>query len=450
MSRKRVLVVDDDASGRFALRDFLEQEGHDVAEAATCEAAVTAFRASPPDAAILDYSLPDGNALDLMPRLRAVDAVVPFIVLTGHASIDLAVQAIKDGAEQFLTKPVELRALAVILERLFENQRNRRRQIVGKSREARRAVDPFRGTSPAIRRLASEAERVLATESPVLIQGETGAGKGILAAWLHRKGPRADEAFVDLNCASLSKDLLESELFGHEKGAFTGAAAAKPGLLEVTHGGTLFLDEIGDMDPSVQPKLLKVVEEKRFRRLGEVRDRHVDVRLIAATHQDLASLVQEKKFRSDLYFRVSTIPLVVPALRERPEDIEVLARDLLDGIGVEMGRGAFCLSEEALAALRSYSWPGNVRELRNVLERASLLSESRVLAPQDLRFLPQPGAAAEAGEANATLGEVERRHIERVLRAEMGRMDPAARRLGVPRSTLYKKVRALGIVVPRG
>jgi DNA-binding NtrC family response regulator len=443
-------VVDDDASGRFALRDFLDQEGHEVIEATTCEGAASAFRTSPPDAAILDYSLPDGNALDLMPRLRALDPAVPFIVLTGHASIDLAVQAIKDGAEQFLTKPVELRALAVILERLFENQRNRRRQIVGKSRDDRRVIDPFDGTSPAIRRLAAEAGRVLATESPVLIQGDTGAGKGLLAAWLHRKGPRADEAFVDLNCASLSKDLLESELFGHEKGAFTGATGAKPGLLEVAHRGTLFLDEIGDMDPAVQPKLLKVLEEQRYRRLGEVRDRHVDVRLIAATHQDLLALVQEKRFRSDLYFRISAIPLFVPPLRERQEDIELLARHLLNGIGAELGRGRFALSEAAAAALREYSWPGNVRELRNVLERASLLCEGRILEPGDLRFLPKPALSAPAEDCDSTLEEVERRHIERVLRAEMGRIDPAAKRLGVPRSTLYKKVRALGITVPRG
>jgi DNA-binding NtrC family response regulator len=450
VSRKRVLVVDDDPSGRFALRDYLEQEGHEVDEASTCKGAVAAFSTSPPDAAILDYSLPDGNALDLMPRLRALDAVVPFIVLTGHGSIDLAVQAIKEGAEQFLTKPVELRALTVILERLFENQRNRRRQIVGKSRDARGAIDPFGGTSPAIRTLAAEAERVLATDSPVLIQGETGAGKGLLAAWLHRRGPRADEAFVDLNCASLSKDLLESELFGHEKGAFTGASGAKPGLLEVAHRGTLFLDEIGDMDPAVQPKLLKVLEEQRYRRLGEVRDRHVDVRLIAATHQDLPALVQEKKFRSDLYFRVSTIPLFVPPLRERQEDIELLARQLLDGIGAEMGRGRFTLSDEAATALRKYSWPGNVRELRNVLERASLLCEGRVLEARDLRFVAVPGAISAPEDCDSTLEEVERRHIERVLRAEMGRIDPAAKRLGVPRSTLYKKIRALGIMVPRG
>ncbi len=450
MSRPKLLVVDDETSSRFVLRECFEARGYEVEEALTCEAALAAFRASRPDAAILDYSLPDGTALELLPRLKAVDANVPLLVLTGHGTIDLAVQAIKDGAEQFLTKPVELSAIVVVVERSLENARNRKRQIAGRTRDALGAVDPFRGTSPAIRRLADEAGRVVAAEAPVLIQGETGVGKGVLAAWLHRNGPRSEEAFVDLNCASLSRELFESELFGHERGAFTGATAAKQGLLEVAHKGTVFLDEIGDMDLAVQPRLLKVVEDKRFRRLGDVRDRLVDVRLIVASHQDLLHLVGTKAFRGDLYFRVSAIPLLVPPLRERVEDIPILADHLVGRIGAEMGRGDVRLSEAARVALTLYGWPGNVRELRNVLERAVLLCEGREIAREDLRFAG-PGAAAPvaAADTTLTLEEVERRHIERVLREERWRIDPTARRLNVPRSTLYRRIKALGIEVPR-
>ncbi len=448
--RNRILVVDDDESARFAIQDFLEGRGYDVDVAASSHAAVEAFRAASPDVAILDYSLPDGTALELMPRLRALDSGVPLVLLTGHGSIDLAVQAIKEGAEHFLTKPVELPVLAVVVGRLLDNRRQRQRNLAGRSREARRAVDPFLGTSPAIRELAEEARRIQATDSPVLIQGETGSGKGVLAAWLHANGPRADETFVDLNCATLSRELLESELFGHEKGAFTGATAAKPGLLEVAHRGSLFLDEIGDMDPLVQPKLLKVLEEKRFRRLGDVRDRQVDVRLVSATHQDLATLVRDKKFRSDLFYRVSTIPLRVPPLRERKEDVVVLARELSDRIAADLGRSEVALSPGAIAALGAYSWPGNVRELRNVLERAVLLCQGRTLEARDLRFMGAVEAGPEEVDTSLTLEEVERRYIERVLREENGRVDAAAQRLAVPRSTLYKRIRVLAIGVPRG
>jgi len=460
MAPRRLLVVDDDPSGRFALREYFQLRGYEVDDADSLRAALESFQSARPDAAVLDYALPDGTALDLLPRLRALDPTVPLVVLTGHGSIDLAVQAVKEGAQHFFTKPVELATLAVVIERLLDQQRQRQRVLAGTTREARRAVDPFLGTSAAVRRLAEEATRVQASDSPMLIEGETGTGKGVLAAWLHRQGPRSEEAFVDLNCATLSKDLLESELFGHEKGAFTGAVSAKPGLLEVAHRGTLFLDELGDMDPAVQPKLLKVLEEKRYRRLGEVRDRQVDVRLIAATHQDLAALVNSKAFRQDLFYRVAAIPLMVPALRERAEDIPLLARDLLDRIAADLGRGRLEITPAALAALGAYSWPGNIRELRNVLERAALLCRDRTIDVGDLRFINMggPAPAAFAAPTSApprphdtamTLEEVERRHIQAVLEEEDGRVESAARRLGVPRSSLYKRLRALGLVGSR-
>lgn len=449
MPRNKILVVDDEIGIRFGIRDFLELKGYEVDEAASCREALELFRTSRPDVAIVDYILPDGNALDLLPRLKEINPHIPLVILTGNGSIDLAVRAIKEGAEQFLTKPVEMSALLVILQRILENQRNRQKQIAGKSRQTRQVIDPFIGTSACIRQLAEQARKVLTTESPVLILGETGTGKGILAGWLHNNSPRAEESLVDLNCAGLSRELLETELFGHEKGAFTGAIASKTGLFEVAHRGTVFLDEIGDVDPLIQPKLLKVLEEKRFRRIGDVRDRQVDIRLIAATCQDLSQLTREKKFRSDLYFRISTIPLTVPPLRERTEDIPVLARYLLENFTTDFGRGDISLSPDSEKALKAYPWPGNIRELRNVLERAVLLSEQNVLSPKDLHFDSPSTADAAFGDSSLTLIELEQKHIERVLQEERGQVDQAARRLGIPRSSLYQKIKKYGIPLSR-
>ncbi|MFP2897697.1 sigma-54-dependent transcriptional regulator [Corallococcus sp. 4LFB] len=333
MTRTRILLVDDEPGVRLGMKGYLTQHGFDVAEATSVTEAQEGFRMHRPDVAVIDYRLPDGTALELLPRLKELDAAVPLVVLTGHGSIELAVQAVKEGAEQFLTKPLELAVLKVVLERLVAQRRERQRLAADRSRTARTQVDPFLGNSAAIRALRDEAERVRDSDSPVLVTGETGSGKSVLARWLHEGGPRNEAPFVDLNCAALSKDLLDSELFGHEKGAFTSAVAAKQGLLEVADRGTLFLDEIGDMDVAVQPKLLKVLEEKRFRRLGDVKDRRVDVRLVAATHQDLQVAAREKRFRSDLYFRISTLILHVPPLRERAEDVPVLARHFLAEMG---------------------------------------------------------------------------------------------------------------------
>ena len=445
---RRVLIIDDEPSVRFGVSDFLRGRGFLAEEAGSCREAEDAFRKAPPAVAIVDYSLPDGNALELLPRLKELDPTVPVLILTAHGSVDLAVRAIKEGAEQFLTKPVQLEALAVIVERLIENQRNRQQQIVRRSRLSRELRDPFLGTSAAIRELAAQARKVAASDSPVLIQGETGAGKGVLARWLHESGPRAEEPFVDLNCAGLSREFLETELFGHEKGAFTGATAAKPGLLEVAHRGTIFLDEIGDVDAQVQPKLLKVLEEKQFRRIGDVRDRRVDIRLVTATHQNLAELVREKRFRNDLFFRINTVPLRVPALRERVEDVPALAEQILEGLAARWGFAKIALSADASEALRSHSWPGNIRELRNVLERAVLLSGSPLIERRDLRFEAAEPAAAPY-DLDRTLIEVERQHIERVLRAEGGRVEAAAKRLGIPRSSLYQKIKRFGIEAPK-
>ena len=441
MSRNKVLVVDDESGVRFGIRDFLEQHGYEIEEAESCDDAQEIFRTSRPDIVIADYMLPDGTALDLLPRLKEIDSGIPLLVLTAHGSIDLAVRAIKEGAEQFLTKPLELPTLLVILQRLLQKQRNHHKQLASKSRQVRQAVDPFIGTSAAIRALKEQAKKILSTESPVLILGETGTGKGVLARWLHDNSPRAEEAFVDLNCAGLSRELLETELFGHEKGAFTSATASKQGLFEVAHRGSIFLDEVGDVDLQIQPKLLKVLEEKRFRRVGDVRDRQVDVRLIAATHQDMGQLVREKRFRDDLYFRISTIPLSFPALRDRIEDIPTMAQYLLDKVSADLGRGELRLDENCIQALKAYSWPGNIRELRNVIERAVLLSDQKTITINDLQFDGHTQVGTPFLNSRLTLIELEKQHIERVLQEERGRVEKAAKRLGIPRSSLYQKIK---------
>jgi DNA-binding NtrC family response regulator len=446
MKRNKILVVEDEAI-RLAIRDFLVGKDYEVMDTDTCEGATALFDSFHPDLVISDYQLPDGTALDLLSRLRGQDESVPWIVLTGHGSVELAVQAIKLGAENFLTKPVRLDALLVIVQRTIETQKLRQKQLASRARRNLPTEDPFAGKSAVMRQLAEEAQRILPSDSSVLIQGETGSGKGLLARWLHPHGPRADEAFVDLNCVGLSRELLESELFGHEKGAFTGAVSAKQGLFEVAHRGTVFLDEIADVDLQIQPKLLKVLEEKQFRRVGDVRDRRVDVRLIAASHQDFAAQVREKKFRSDLYFRISTIPLRVPPLRERVEDIPVIAEHVLRAIATDLGRPEACLEPDAMHLLCSYSWPGNVRELRNVLERTLLLSEGSTLRGNDLRF-ETAFVETPPVPADMTLRDLERFHIQRVLEKEGWHVGRAAQKLAIPRSSLYAKIKEYGISIP--
>jgi len=447
-ARTTILVVDDEESVRFPICRFLTASGYDVLEADGVAAALEASRRTPPDAALLDFTLPDGDGFELLRSLKGADATLPVLILTAHATIDLAVRAMKEGAEQFFAKPVELPALRVVLERAIENRRHRQAAMATRSHSSRHAVDPFVGSSPAIRRLGEQAARVADATLPVLIQGETGTGKGVLARWLHDHGPRAEEPFVDLNCAGLARELMESELFGHEKGAFTGALATKQGLLELAHRGTFFLDEIGDVDLAVQPKLLKVIEELRFRRLGDVRDRRVDVRLVAATHRHLQRQVQEQKFREDLLYRINTVTLAVPPLRERGDDVVELAHRLLGRIAMEMGRPGMGLSAAATRAIARHPWPGNVRQLRNSLERAVLLAPRAELEADDV-VPPDAPAAPAADTALVSLQEMERRHIEGVLRATAGVVPRAAEVLGLSRSALYDRLRKHGIVVRR-
>jgi len=446
VTKAKILIIDDDPAILAALSEYLQLEGYAVVSAPSIHSACLALENDPPDIAILDYQLPDGDALQFLLAIKSMNLLTQAIILTGHGTIDLAVKAIKEGAEQFITKPVQFSVLTSYVRTCVVNQQNRRKQLARKLTNSRYEKNPFQGTSDVMKRLEDSVCRLISIERPILIQGETGTGKGVLAQWIHANGPRADDAFVDVNCAGLSKELLESELFGHEKGAFTGAASVKQGLVEVAHRGILFLDEIGEMDITVQPKLLKVLEEKRFRRLGDVRERTADIQVIAATNRDLMRAGQEGRFREDLYFRINTFHLCIPPLRSRREDIPVLADTILRSLASDLAKEQRQLSHAAEQALQSYHWPGNIRELRNLLERVTLTCDSQIVEPHNLGLPARtvsPSPVFPPG--GVTLADMEKHVIFQVLQAEGGSVAQAALRLGIPRSTLYQKIKTYKI-----
>jgi DNA-binding NtrC family response regulator len=441
-----------------------------VLEAESCDEAFVHFSAHP-DVVITDLRLPDGDAVTMLPKLRAIDPTVPVYIITGFATVDVAVRAVKLGAEDFFTKPVEITTLlgcveAAVLNRRLKESGKRQRFNGEPMAPSVTDVAAIQPCSEVMRRLEDELERLRNSECTVLILGETGTGKSVLARRIHELGARNKGPFVDVNCAGLSREFFESELFGHERGAFTGAHTTKQGLFDAANDGTLFLDEIGDIDLTVQPKILKVLEEKRFRRMGDVRQRNADVRLIAATHHDLLAAVEQKTFRADLFYRISTVTLRMPSLRERAADIPLLVQQILTlERAPEVG-----LTREAWQKVTTYSWPGNIRELKNVLHRALILRRNEEIAASDIRFdgesrasstmlavapaiASSPTPIAKAPEStpgsSRTLEQIEREHIVRALEAENGRVKDAARRLGIPRSTLYQKIKNHGIPLPR-
>ena len=440
--KERVLVVDDDALMLDALDAGLRAHGFEVIKANSLSNSYLAILKSPPNIILADYHLDDCSAFDLLAWLRARDISIPLIVITAQGSIDLAIEAVKHGAESLIPKPVDLGYLIRELHHTLDRFRDMRKDLAHKLERARYERNPFLGESTAIQELERTSRRVTKANSCVLIQGETGTGKGVLARWLHNMGPRSNQAFVNLNCAGISRDLLESELFGHQKGAFTGAICNKIGFVEAANHGTLFLDEIGDMDLQAQAKILKVVEEKQFYRLGEVHERKVDVQIMAATHHDLKKLAENGSFRSDLYFRISPLRLRIPPLRERIADIAVITDKLLEQFSWDMKRGKIRISDNARLELERYSWPGNIRELRNVLERATLLCDDGVIHKTGLEFdicEPQRIATDVVG-GHVTLKEMERRYIMQALESVNGSVVQAAKHLGIPRSSLYAKI----------
>ncbi len=442
MTAPTVLIVDDDANVARPLARLLKREGYIAPIAGSIQESRHTYDVHPPEVVLLDFKLPDGTALDFLHWAEAHQAAATVFVLSGYGTIERAVECIKCGAEQFVAKPVDWASLKVMLRRTLDGRRRERQAAAQRYVAERSRAWPFLGTSDAIKRIRELADSVKDADVPVLLLGETGSGKGLLARWLHDNGPRSQEALVDLNCAGLSKELSESELFGHERGSFTGATNGKRGLLELAHRGTLFLDEIGDLDLAVQPKLLTVIEDRTFRRVGGVRTLSTDIRLIAATHRDLAQMSTQGVFRNDLLFRINTVVFHLPPLRERRSDIVPIANAILADLARLRGTGTRILSRNAEATLCSYDWPGNVRELSNVLERALLF------AKQDQTELDAfPLADRNEREdvlrntPRITLAQAEREHVLGVLRDVDSNVAQACEILGVPRSSLYARLK---------
>ncbi len=442
MSNSAILVVDDDQSVRQSLGKFLTRIGYAVTEAADGAEAVELFHRNSPDVVLLDLHLPDSEGYDVLERLRDQGAAV--IVITGDDEVGTAVGAMQAGAENFLTKPVDLPHLAVAVSRVCETVQLRRKIDVLRSGGAASSGLSALGVSPNMRELARQIKLLAASGSTtVLLTGESGTGKGFVARLIHDLSPRADAPFVDINAAGLNPTFLDSELFGHEKGAFTDAKERKRGLFELAQHGTVFLDEIGDLASELQPKLLKVLESKTFRRVGGTHSISVDVRLIAATNRDLTSEVRSDRFREDLYYRLSVLPIHMIPVRERSRDDRMaLLEFLLADVSRGMATRNATVDSTALRRLLDYAWPGNVREMRNVLERAMILASGDPVRTEHLPAEIRTGRqTSENGYEPMSLDEVERRHIERTLRSHKGNRTHAAKQLGISRATLIKKIK---------
>ena len=442
-----LLIIDDEVAITSAFATFFERTGqHTVARAHSGQEGVDAAHRLRPDIVLLDLRLPDMTGFDVLTRIRELGAVV--IMITAYGDVQLAVQAMQNGAENFLTKPVDLQHLAVVVERAVEKVRLRQLNAVMAGRRSGEAQSLL-GGSPAMRELTDQITLLASSDrTTVLLIGESGSGKGMVAEHVHRHSARAERPFVEVNCAALTAGSLDSELFGHERGASGDAREAKVGLLEVASGGTLFLDGIGDLDAHLQPKLLRVLEGKSFRRLGGTSEITSDVRLIAATNKDLVHEVTAGRFREDLYYRLSVMPVHLPPLRARArEDLVELVGHLLDSLSTPMTDAPRALSDEALERLLRHSWPGNIRELRNVLERAMIMGRGRPVI--DVSLLPPEvrDASGRGVEHHVprTLAEVERAHIERTLSAHDNNRTHAARELDISRATLIKKIKAYGL-----
>ena len=426
----KVLLVEDDPSARFGYSRYLTRAGYDVTEAGSVAEARAMVQARYFQAMVLDVILPDGSGLDLLKEVKTVYPCLSVIMATGKGDIPMAVEAMRLGADNFLTKPVKMEELEVYLRKGVELEQLRRGAL--RSRLQERAPEPYAGVGPSMSMVLDLAAEAARGDVPILLLGETGTGKGVLARWIHAQSQRREAGFVEVNCSGLRGELLANELFGHARGAFTSAESEKQGLLDLADGGTLFLDEIGDMDLAVQAQFLKVIEERSFRRLGETRARRSDFRLLCATNKDLAAEREAGRFRDDLYFRIDVLPLRLPSLRERIEDLPGLARHLL----LSLGRPEVEIGEAALALLRGYAWPGNLRELRNMLERAVILSRGGPLLTEHF-----PGIVSHCPPGPGWREDLERQHLDATLARAGGDVRKAAAELGISRATLYRKLK---------
>jgi NtrC-family two-component system response regulator AlgB len=438
----RVLVIDDEKNIRATLSLCLEQTGCQVTAVSSAESALSALAQQLYDLAFLDVRLGDSSGLDLIAKLLVDCPNLLVVVITAYATIDSAVEAIKRGASDYLPKPFTPAQIRHVVDQCIRQRDLKRRvtDLEGRLRDAVPETD-LESDSPKLRAVFAVAEKASTSDAPVLLRGESGTGKSVLARWIHSMSPRNHQPFVVVNCPTLSEELLTSELFGHARGAFTGAVRDQPGRVEAAEGGTLFLDEIGDISPSLQAKLLRFLEEKEFERLGENKTRHANVRTVAATNRDLEEQVRKGLFREDLFYRLNVIDLQLPPLRERREDILRLARRFLVFFAKSARRQTPALSKAAEESLTAYSWPGNVRELRNTIERAVILWPAQMIEPE--AFPAHISARYRAADApqvggNFSLDAIEREHVTRVI-ARTATLDEAAAVLGIDASTLWRK-----------
>lgn len=432
--KPNVLLIDDEPAIHFGFSKYLSKAGYNISAVSSLRETQEILLSKRFDAVLLDLNLPDGNGIDLIGDLRETYPGMAIVVISGRGEVPLAVEAMRRGADNFLTKPVDMADLDVFLRKSLEVGILRRTAL--SFQRLSRHDRFFFGESAAMKEVCKLASLASESNSPVIVTGETGTGKGVLSRWIHDSGPSPSSSFVEVNCSSLKGDLLASELFGHAKGAFTTAVQDRQGLIDVADGGTLFLDEISDMDMGVQAQFLKVIEEKQYRRLGETRVRRSEFRLICASNRDLVEETKKGRFRQDLYFRIHVFPIHLPPLRERSEDIPGLVRHILGTIGYSRGD----LSPGVMGVLQSYQWPGNIRELKNVLERAVLLSRGSPLEVAHFPGLELHGSCEDHGRNVLDLDRQEEEHIRNVLSRFKGDVRNAAEALGISQRTLYRKI----------